>query len=439
MTRARCSALALLLSVCCLGPAPLYAQYAQGGPAAPAADDSRLFPAPEGTSQADCPPFDPGADCPPWYGCIEEIQSSSGRFGPIPVASGWRLRAEYLNWMVKKPGNQLLGAPVQGVVDPTKPFFVFAPGTASPIAVATVPTTQSIDLSNISGLRVTGALDLIAGGQVEVSAFMLARKQSGFFLATGKSAPFDDDFDFGSDPFEALEGETPLFLPLVSGTSVLFNGQISDHIFLYNVSYQAIFQSRVWGAEANYLTSAQDPEALLQCRGLVGFRYINLSERLTQRGVFQDFLLGGPPVVTTIDSLTMNNLYGAQIGLRTQLVTSWLELGITPKLLFMGNTMVASVFTNHLRTNNDGTFSSNDQTSTFCFGAEGQAYAQANIAPHISVRIGWDVLYLTRVTRPQTNIVYNDNGPAAPPGLVEQTKFTDIFISGWSVGMQIQY
>ena len=43
------------------------------------------------------------------------------------------------------------------------------------------------------------------------------------------------------------------------------------------------------------------------------------------------------------------------------------------------------------------------------------------------------------VTRPQMNIVYNDNGPAAPPGIVEKTKFTDIFISGWSVGMQIQY
>src|SRR5262249_22673706 len=155
------------------------------------------------------------------------------------------------------------------------------------------------------------------------------------------------------------------FLPQDIGTSTLFNGQVSDHIFLYNVSYQAIFQSRVWGAEANYLTDAQDPEALLQCRGLAGFRYINLTERLTQRGVFQDFLLGGPPVVTTIDSLAMNNLYGAQIGLRAQLVTSWLELGITPKLLFMGNTLAASVFTNHFRSNNDGTFASNDVTSTF--------------------------------------------------------------------------
>src|SRR5262245_28268596 len=111
MTRARCSALALLLSVCCLGPAPLYAQV---GPAAPAYGDSRLFPAPDGSTSADYPPFDPGADCPPWYGCVEEIESASGRFGGIPVASGWRLRAEYLNWMVKKPGNQLLGAPVQG-------------------------------------------------------------------------------------------------------------------------------------------------------------------------------------------------------------------------------------------------------------------------------------------------------------------------------------
>lgn len=435
MIRAR-YALAVLIGVCCLGQSPLFAQF---GPA-PAAygDQTGLFPVDDGYSPVD-QPLAPVAQAP-WYGDADQVAEASGRYGPIPVSRGWRLRAEYLNWRVGRPGNQVLGAPVAGVTDPTQPFTVFAPGTGAPLAVATVPDTRTIDLSNISGLRVTAATDLIYGGQVEVSAFMLARKQSGFFLNTGAPVAFDTDFDIAFDPrrTEIAEGES---LPQDIATSTLFNGQVADHVFLYNVSYQAIFQSRVWGGEANYLSDSLLPEGdgWLQCRPLIGFRYVNISERLTQRGVFQDFLLGGPPVVTTIDSLTMNNLYGAQIGLRTQIVTRWFEVGITPKLLFMGNTAVASVYSNHFRSNADGTFSSNDLTSKFSFGLEGQTYAQVNLSPHVSVRLGYDLLYFTQVTRPHKNIVYDDNGPASPPAISEQTIFTDLLISGWSVGMQIQY
>lgn len=422
MTRARCYALAVLVGVCCLGQAPLYAQM---GPApAGYGDPAGLFPVDDGY-----PVDQPLAPVTPdtWYGTADQLAEASGRYGPIPVNRGWWLRAEYLNWQVRNPGNELLGSPLQGISDPTKPFLVFAPGSAIPGGIATVPTTQSIDLTNISGIRATAGMDLIYGGQVEVSAFLLARKQSGFVLPLGQPL---DATGFG------FPGTS---LPAEVATSTFFQGQLSDHLLLYNQSYQAIFQTQLWGAEANYLADTMDPDGIIQMRPLIGARYINLSERLTQRGTFQDVLLGGPPVVSTIDSLTMNNLYGGQIGLRTQVVSKWFEAGITPKLLFLGNTMLGTVYTNNLRSNLDGTFASTNVTSAFSFGLEAQTYVQLNIAPRVSVRLGYDLLYLTRVTRPQSNIYYNDNGSASAPGITEQTIFKDILINGWSVAMQIQF
>src|SRR4029078_6567507 len=155
--------------------------------------------------------------------------------------------------------------------------------------------------------------------------------------------PEDLNFDGVIDPGEGLT------LPNVLATSTLFNGHVSDHLFLYNLSYQAVFQSQLWGGEANYFYD-MDAVGFLQFRPLMGVRYINLTERLTQVGVFQD-LLPGPLVVSTIDSRTRNDLCGAQIGARTQIVTQYLEVGITPKVLFLGDTFTSIVSTNHLRTN----------------------------------------------------------------------------------------
>jgi hypothetical protein len=351
---------------------------------------------------------------------------------------GTFIRVEYLNWNFKNPGSQLLGAPVAGVGDPTKPFLVFPPGAPSPLGFASVPTTQPIDLSSTSGLQVTGGMTFIDGGALEVSAFWLARKQSGYILRAGQDVAFDTDFDAGpgGDPpsVEKAEGET---LPLFLGTSTLFQGQVSDHLLLYNVSFKAVMQSQLWGGEANYLYD-YDAVGMLQFRPLIGARYLNLTERLTQIGVFQD-ILPEPLIVSTIDSHTRNQLWGGQIGFRTQIVTKYLDVGITPKVLFLGNTASADVFTEHLRSNADPVVATSSQSTTFSFGGEVGAYAQLNLTPYFSIRGGYNLLWLSRVTRPQKDIYYNDNGPLAPPAIVSQLVFNDIIINGFSVGMQFQW
>src|SRR5262249_40570704 len=131
--------------------------------------------------------------------------------------------------------------------------------------------------------------------------------------------------------------------------------------------------------------------------------YLNLTERLTQIGVFTDPLINVPPIITTIDSRTTNNLYGGQIGFRMEVVTKYLEFGVTPKLLFLGNTMLSEVSTDHLRTNLDPFVSTQNITSTFTWGGDATSYVQLNLGKCFSIRGGYNVLYINRVTRPQHN------------------------------------
>src|SRR5262249_2638219 len=151
-------------------------------------------------------------------------------------------------------------------------------GTSTVTGVAFVPSTQSMNLGAISGVQVTGGVSFIDDGSVEVSAFMLARKSSGFAF-----------HDLG-ETFVPTGILTSVLVPNFIATSTLVNGQVSDHLLLYD-SYQAVFQTQLWGAEANYLYDL-DAVGGLQFRPLIGVRYINLTERLTQTGVF----LSDPPI-----------------------------------------------------------------------------------------------------------------------------------------------
>jgi hypothetical protein len=365
-------------------------------------------------------------DNDPCYINPDAINTSGQQVGPLIRTDGSFLRVEYLNYTIQKPGNELLGAPVAGVADPTRPFLIFAPGTSTPVGLGTVPTTQGMNLGSMNGVQVTAGLSFIDDGSIEVGAFFLGRKTTGFTIA-----PLGEQVTIPTGFFSFIS------VPRVLATSTLSNGNVSDHLLLYDTSYSAVFQSQLWGAEANYLYDL-DAVGLLQFRPLIGARYLNLTERLTQTGVFQGGL-AIPPLVSTIDAHTINNLYGAQLGFRTEVVTKYLELGLTPKILLLGNTMDVNVFTNHLRAPADPVVSSSNLTSTFSFGSEVGAFATINLTPSFSIRGGYNLIWLNRVTRPQKDVYYNDNGNAAPPAIISRTIFSDVLITGFTFGGEFRF
>jgi hypothetical protein len=414
MTRARLYALAVLAGLCCLGHRSVLAQ---AGPGAPAYG----FPGPAYPYETPTPPPDDTCRIDP-----DAIVTSGTTFGPLVHTDGAFLRVEYLNYTIKKPGNELLGAPVAGVADPTKPFIAFEPGTSTAIGLATVPSTAGMNLGSMSGVQVTGGLSFIDDGSIEISAFFLGRKQTGFTIA-----PLGETVTIPTGFFSFIT------VPTVVATSTLANGNVSDHLLLYDTSYSAVMQSQLWGGEANYFYD-YDAVGLLQLRPLIGARYLNLTERITQTGVFQG-PLAAPPIVSTIDAHTTNNLYGFNLGFRTEVVTKYLELGLTPKILLLGNTMNVNTFTNHLRSNADPVIASTNTTSTFSFGSEVGVFATINFTPSFSLRGGYNLIWLNRVTRPQKDVYYNDNGDAAPPAIISRTIFSDVLITGFTFGAEFRF
>ncbi|MGQ0633120.1 MAG: BBP7 family outer membrane beta-barrel protein [Planctomycetaceae bacterium] len=367
-----------------------------------------------------------------WDECVANLPvRDEGAYGPLACTDGGFLRAEYLNWNFSDPKNTLLGAPVAGIGNPAAQFPVFEPGTNNIIAVTSVPTTTPMGLNDISGIRVTGGVDLTYGGAIEVSAFMTRVKETGFVVGQDQFS----QLHFVTNPGEPLSGH---LVPTTVSTSVLQFGQISDNLLLYNQSYTATLQSQMWGGEANWIGDF-DRVGFIWCNPILGVRYFNLHERLTQTGIFQDNTILAPAIVSTIDSVTYNNLYGPQAGARLEMMTKFIQLGLESKLMFLTNTMLASVATNRLRSNADPYVKTDDLTTQFSFGVDIGTYGAINITEHLSIRVGYNFYWFDRVTRPESNIYYNDNGPVAPPGFVTNLTTQNFIVHGVSVGGDLRF
>ncbi len=259
-------------------------------------------------------------DCPPWWDGAEDYRADDG---VTPLVYAFYARAEYLNWSLSDPGNTLLGAPILGNPDPTKPFTVVDQGN-NVIGVATVPTTENMHLRDNSGGRIVLGTEFNYGGTLEVSGFVTEKTRSFTSpVGLGEQVQYDRVAIPNTNPVQFL----PVFAPRVIGTSTMVNGQIANNVELYNQSYTATYFSQLWGADANYYFDT-DRDGLLQFQPSVGFKYVGLREKLLQRGTFRDATFN--PAIDTnseIDSLTRNNLFGPSAGFKTELVGKYLVFG----------------------------------------------------------------------------------------------------------------
>lgn len=415
MTRARYFALAVLIEACSWGAVPGFAQ--SGMPGGPGGYPQNPYRTPV-----------PVAQPAEWYGDPDEVVAASAPYGPARVFDGGFLRTEWLHWNLQDPGDTILGAPLASVDNPSETFNVFDPGTTNIIALGRVSTTEPMNLADINGIRATVGLELLYGGTIEIGAFMLGVKQSGFSVNR-----FPLELVTNPNDPNSLH-----FVQRMVATSVLTNGQEGNRVLLYNRGYSAIYASQLWGAEGNYVGD-YDRDGLFHLNPTIGVRYLSLHERLNQRGTFDNATDTLPSVTTDIDSMTFNNLYGGQFGARLELVSKYLGFGIDPKLLFLGNTMFGTVSTNHLRSNADHVTYSDSLTTSFSFGVDIPAYAQINIHENFSVRIGYSMLWLSRVTRPENNIYYNDNGSSNPPAFGTKLDYSSFLVHGMSLGAELRY
>jgi hypothetical protein len=243
------------------------------------------------------------------------------------------------------------------------------------------------------------------------------------------------------------------------------NGRPALTGLLYEVSYEAFYDSEIWGTEFKFLMEYGPNFNGVSIRPLVGFRYMSVEERFKQVGVtlFNSNIMRdegrlfivdqtpfapigptqitfrGPARTSTITSETENSLFGLQLGTRVEYDHKWFSLGVEPRVSLGLNDYEASVTTVNLRNAADGVVRTSQSDLTFAPVFDVSMYGKLHLTPNFSLHAGYNFTYLFQVTRPVDNVVYNDNGPDAPPGIVVDAETVDMHIQGLTIGGEFRF
>jgi hypothetical protein len=121
------------------------------------------------------------------------------------------------------------------------------------------------------------------------------------------------------------------------------------------------------------------------------------------------------------------------------MVTHLFDFGAEAKWLMLANSMYADVATNNLRFNGDPYVLTSDNTTSVSTGFDLTGWATLHLGPKFDLRIGYNFLWLTGITRPEDNIYYNENGVTQPAGVVVDMKKHDWSMSGLQLGGSLKW
>jgi hypothetical protein len=370
-----------------------------------------------------------------WDGvpCPEPFPGGAVSAGREPAFRGSYFRAEYLDWNVDSPGDVLLGSQIAGVGNPRDLFPVTDPiGTV--IGAATVPSTRDLSLDGNNGFRGTIGIEFFRGGAVEMGGFVLAKAYS----ADGEFGLLNRVIAFTPAPTSTVPNPTPVTLPRLVATSTLVNGQIGNNLETYNNSYQEVYQSQLASAEIGAVWDYFDG-TFLTIKGLTGFKYVRLKESLEQDGVFTDTITD-LNLVSEIDSFTANNVYGGMFGFRAEANWRRLTIGVQPRFGVGANSFHARVRTNNFRSLADGERITNDGKTVVLPMFDLGVYARFAVTRNLSLRVGYDLLWLGQVTRPEDNVYYNSEGPfPTPPDIRVNVQKHTFRVDGVSAGGELRF
>jgi hypothetical protein len=350
----------------------------------------------------------PTPDQPQVFSRVDGVQSAFRSW------DGFFFRTEYVQFDYTRPGNVLLGAPQFGIKNPAEPFQVFD-SLGNFLGFAEVPSLNTMKLNNIPGVRGTVGIPLIFGS-FEGSIFGMGNAQQ----------TIEDTALLGTigQPF--------------LGTSTLVNGIVDNNIELYNDSFRTTFTSKLWSSDMNLFFDGASTN-YFSFAPMIGFKYLDLREGLQQRGVFSpDPLLGLPKVVTDIDSYSANQLFAPQIGLRTKFENSFMAVTFDPKFGLGANVYKNRLEVNNFRSNADPFTVMNDNTAQISPVVDLNLTGRLKVTPNINITAGYNFIFVSRVTRPQDNIYYNDTGSADPPGVVLRTHKQDMTFQGLTIGLEFR-
>ncbi len=410
----------------------------------------------QGQAPSQLPPQYPGCPMPPRGGgnsIYEQLPDDVGFLHDdssleIALKNVFRhsyYRGEYLLWSASSPGNVLLGGTAGAYIDPTVavpiPPNTFNVPTGNPLtgntATATEPSLAAFDIKNVNGYRGTIGLP-IGPGNFEMSAFVLATRKN--------------EFDGTSLISQEITANLLSVPPIPTTIPANFIGQPItiggvQQFMLYMDGYEAVMRTSIWGTEANYVFDAPNAGTgdLLTISPLIGFRYLNYLETLSQTGGYQ--IVTDPtttPVTTapelrSIYSQSNNNSYGPQFGVRAELAISKITFGAEPKIMLGLNSYTAALSTINVPSDNfpnNTSFSFHKKATTFGPIADLKVYSRINVSQYAHVFVAYNLMWAGSLSRPYDTIGYNISANGS--GLFDP-KSTDSIIQGLSVGGELRF
>lgn len=325
------------------------------------------------------------------------------------------MRIEYLHWNIKDPGNRLLGAET-ATVDPAGPFQAFDPGNIPRLGVAAfVPSTGDVRFDALPGMRLTlGAPTEWGSFEADIWAVMNA--------STTISADPEIDPTFG--------------FTVIPAVTLTVNGAPSDtQMILFDNGYDAELRSGMWGAQGNWVGNPVTPQNTLCLSPVVGIRYVKFDEELRISG--SDITTATNPRIT---SKSNNNLVGPQLGFRASLDSKWLSFGIEPKVMFGINRHQDTVrATQIFDVANPNAFETNEDTD-FAPACNVPAYAKLHLSQNFSLFAGYELLWLSNVSRATEHIVYDSPAiPTDPPQIGLKKHREQVYAHGFMVGGELRF
>jgi len=334
------------------------------------------------------------------------------------MARSW-IRLEYLNWSISSPGGQLLGAPM-ATLDARDLVPAVGRGRARPGYEAFVPTMSGANFDDQNGLRGSFGIPTRVGS---LEANVWALEQA--------------DWRLRIDPrVDAATGT--IIIPAVS---LLNNGTpADDRLVLFDTSYVASYKSNLMGTEGNFVFSPITPNAPIVLQPIAGIRYMR---------VFEELQISGSDSVTMtnprIRSRSQNHLFGPQVGFRAEMQHERFTLGVEPKFTFGFNRHSDQVLSEQIFEATDANGNilrsvTGDDDSDFAPLFNVSVYARVHVTQHLSVFVGYEAILASEVSRPYSNIIYNDAGVGNPPGIVYRPEDRqDLFIQGLFVGGELRF
>ncbi|MEZ5951444.1 MAG: BBP7 family outer membrane beta-barrel protein [Planctomycetaceae bacterium] len=336
------------------------------------------------------------------------------------------------------------------------------PAQVAVLAVGQLANTNAFRLNNTNGFR--GVMGLNTSfGALETTFLVMDKARSGYQynpIAAGLIG-----VPGGAGVFRPAD---PQVLP------VLVNGSMAPDVFdtdgnivtdsnnyyiIFNDSYSVRYESEAWGVTPSVLLTMYERPNRFKFSSTFGFRYFDFREQMLQQGSFSnddtvaDFTYNNEvnaDFTSTIDSHTLNRVYGPQAGIRAELGGERVKFGLDANLMLGANTHEAVVAVDDLLFVGDDNFTR--QTAThFATGFDMLVDARVRLTENITFTVGYNMLWFNAITRPHENIYYNINAtriPAPAEGgpdwvvgndVVVDKKKSSVSLSGLSLGLQFDW